>query len=438
MKISTQATELRVHVLVKALLAVSVAMFAGQAQSAALEFIPFGSGQYLYNSNVYRFSSQVADVTNTTETADNLQRYTAGLNTNYAYNLWKLQSTVEGRVVRFDEFTDLDHEELALGASLSGKLLNNTTGLLSFSHERRMASFEDRRSTELSIERDQIVRGQLRYAVTPDWSVIAGGRYRDLRSPLPAAPALPQPAPGAPARLASPDFAVEETTYSIGVQYGIEKELAQENEIPILIGILLEEQSVDFNGFNAQPPPAVGEPFESFDSYKLQTLQATVDYAVSGLTRLDAKLGVSQYKTAQDDSASLELTGEIGYERDLSAVTEVNAHLFRRVAPYVATADNTTDTGASVGIRWEPIVDLSFLADYAWASSSFRSISGLAAENSGRGDTTKSANLSVAYALVDYFTIKLFGIYNERASNLDFNDYSEEIVGIELSVRLKP
>ena len=432
---------------------------AGAAWAGELKFNPFVTGQYLSDSNVYKFSGQVAQVTGTRETDDRIQRYTAGIDAVYAWQQQELRAVVEGRRFSFKKFKHLDHREYALDAGYAGSLLSNTTGLLNFRDERRMASFEDRRTTQLTMERDQIGRGALSIGVTPEWHLLVGAHGRNLRSPLPDAPALPQPPPGAPARKASPDFGLHEAGYNAGVQFGIEDKKNPENEAPLLLGVMMEYTTVGFSGVTPQPaaatPPPAGQPLplplplpglapasggtaapETFGDYRLLTLEATAKYAVSGLSSFDGKLGATQYNPKRSSAKSRPaLTGEIGVTRKFSGVTALDAHLFRRISAYVATADVATDTGVSIGANWEPILDITVLVNYAWATSTFGDTRGIAPENTGRSDKVQNATLSIGRPLFRLFGVRLFGSYSDRKSNLAYNDYTDNIVGAELSFR---
>lgn len=419
-----------------ALVALTALAVAGTAEAGEFGFVPYSSARGQYDSNVYRFSSQVADVTGTTDTSDRHVRLLAGLDASYAWQQQKLQAMVEGRSLRYDDFQHLDHNEYAVGAAFNGAVLSHVKGVLEFRDERRMASFEDRRTTQLIMERDQAGRAEVALALTPRWQIVTGVRGRNLRSPLPDAPALPLPPPGAAARNASPDFGVHEAAFNTGVVYGIDNKDRPEDEAPLLLGVVLEYQTVSYSGVTEQPTPPPGVTRETFDGYSLLTLAGTARYAVSGLSLLDVKLGLALYDpdAATADSRPI-VTGEIAYTRKLTAVTELNAHVFRRVVAAVATADATSDNGASVGAKWEPIRDFTVLANYLWATSSFEGLGGIAPENEGRDDTVQAATLSVAYPPSRAFHARVYAGYDDRRSNLEFNEYSAETVGIEMSFR---
>lgn len=405
------------------------------ATAATLDFVPYASAQLLHESNVYRFSQQVAEITGTTDTSDRIERYAAGLETSYAWTQQQLRAIVEGRLVRFDELTDLDHDEHLVDLGYAGTWFTNTLVELNARNERRMASFEDRRSTDLIIERDRELRGSVKFALRPNRHLLAGTRQRHLRSPLPDAPALPQPAPGAPARVASPDFAVREAAYHVGVEFGIESKDHPETEAPLLLGVKLEQENIDFSGLSPQPDPPPGVEPENFDGYQLLSLETTVQYTVSGLSTLNGALGVTQYTPDGGERSSPELTGNITYIRKLSALTEVEASLYQRTVLASGTADSTTDTGFGLGIKWEPLRDFMVVANYSRARSDFNGRSGVAPENSGRGDTVQNASLSLAYPVRHYFGMRVFGTTSKRSSNLAFQNYRDDTVGIELSLR---
>lgn len=405
------------------------------AGAAELDFEPYAASQYLYDSNVYRFSNQVAEVTGTADAADRSLRNTAGIGAGYRWQQQHLQVTAEARQFKFDVFDHLDHGEHMLAAAFDGRLRGGTRASLDFRDERRMASFEDRRTTQLVMERDLAARAGVAVAVTPQWQVTAGVRGRRLYSPLPDAPALPQPAPGAPARVASPDFAVHEAGLSAGVQYGIENKEHPEDEAPLLVGVLLEHTQVDFTGFTPQPQPPPGVTRETFEGYSLIALGATAAYSLDGMSSLDGELGITQYRPAGSGDTSLSATGEISYVRRPSVITELKASLYRRIVPIAPTASAGSETGIGLGVRWEFLRRIEVQAGYAFATSTARSESLFAPENSGRDDRVQRASFSVAYPRQQTLVIRAFATYDDRRSSLGFNDYRDVTVGAELTAR---
>lgn len=417
--------------------ALAAALLAGccAATAGELGFRPYAGSQYLYDSNVYRFSRQVAEVSNTEDTADRSLRNTAGLDASYLWQRQYLQVMGEVRQFQFEQFEHLDHDEYALAAAFHGGFQDIVRTRLDFRDERRMASFEDRRTSQLVMERDVTARAEFAVAVTPQWQATVAARGRRLDSPLPDAPALPQPSPGAPARVASPDFAVHETGFSTGLQYGIENKEHPEDEAPLLVGGLLEFTRVRFSGFSPQPPPPPGVTPETFDGYALVALGATASYSLDGMSSLDAELGVTQYRPAQGGETSLSATGEITYIRRPSVVTELEASLYRRIVPIAPTASAGTATGIGLGARWEPLRGLEFLGEYAFGISTARSESLFAPENSGRDDRVQRAMFGVAYPKTQAIVLRTFVTYDERHSSLGFNDYRDVTVGAELTAR---
>lgn len=414
--------------------------FAAPAAAGELRFDPYVAGQYQYDSNVYRFSQQVREVTGTPVTDDRIVRLRGGADLGYRWSRQTLQAMGEYRRLRFDEFTALDHDEHLLETAFEGWVFDLVRLQAGARSEERMASFEDRRSTQLTIENEQLGHADLTLAVTPAWSVLAGVRGRRLRSPLPSAPALPLPAPGVAARNASPGFAVHERAAHLGLQHGIENKEHPELEAPLRIAGLLEYSTVGYSGVTEQPPTPPGVARDNFDGYALLVLGVSLNYSVSELSNFDAKLAASRYNPSNTAVTSRpDMTGEIGYLRKVTALTEVNARLFRRIVPYVATADSTTDTGVSVGARWEPVRDLTVMGDYSVASSAFGGLSRVAPENLGRNDTLQNATLSVAYPKLDHaLFLRVFGAYTDRSSNRSYDDFRDVAFGAELSFRWSP
>jgi hypothetical protein len=238
----------------------------------------------------------------------------------------------------------------------------------------------------------------------------------------------------APARPASPNFGMHTAAYNAGVKYGIVSKDHPEAEAPLLAGVTLEYQTVGFSGVTPNPAPNA----ETVQDYRLLTLAAVADYAVSGLSRFDAKLGLTQYKpTGSSARSKPDITGELGYTRGLSVVTEINARLFRRIVAAATTGSATTDTGIGIGVDWAPILDLRVLASYSWANSSYEGASEVAPENQGRSDQLQNATLGVGYALWRYYRVRVFGTYSDRDSSVSANSYNDVTGGLELSFAWK-
>lgn len=416
-------------------LALALILGAGPAAGVELRLTPYAAAQYLDDSNVFRFSDQVAQVTGTTETADRITRYTGGLDGSVRWQRQTVQYVAERRKYGYEEHPSLDHDEGTLSTTLDsfvGEDFHIAAGARS---ERRLASFADRRSTEPIIERDRSANAQLTVTLAPMWRVTGGLRGSDLKSPLPAAPALPQPPPGAGARNAAPDFAVRQSAVHAGVLYGIENKVNPEIESPLVLGVQLERETVAFRGLTPQPPPPPGAQAERFDDYSLLTLAGTATYALSGYSRFDAKAGVSRFSSDAGDADGLPpLTGEIAYARNLSVVTEISARLFSKIQPFAAAASATTDTGVGIGVKWEPIRYWKLFADYSYANSAFTGLGVFAAETSSRTDQVQNASLRLEVPYGQWIFLRLGGNYSERNSRADYDDFVDRSAFAEVVV----
>lgn len=413
--------------------AIAAALACAPAAGIELRLTPYVAGQYLYDSNIYRFSDQVVEVTGTPQTDDRVRRYTGGIDSSIRWQRQTLQVMAERREYRYDVLEPLDHDETTAAATLDswiGQDFRLTAGARS---ERRRASSEDRRSTELIIEHDRSANAELTVTLAPMWRVTAGASGSDLQSPLPAAPALPQPPPGAGARNAAPDFAIRQAAVHTGVLYGIENKINPEIESPLVMGVRLRRATVEFRGLTPQPPPPPGAQPERFEDYSLLTLEGTANYALSGHSRFEARLGATRFDSDAGDADNLPaLTGELEYIRNVSAVTELSARVYGDIVPFVPAATATSDTGIGVGAKWEPIRYCKFFADYSYAESAFTGLGAFAPENSGRSDRVQNAALRLEVPYGQWIFLRLGGSLTERRSSGGYNDYDERAAFAEL------
>ncbi len=416
-----------------------LAMGSGLVTEAAeLKLVPYVAAEYRSESNVYRFSPELEQATGIDQTADRVQTYTVGLEATYAVSQQTLSAVVEGQHSRFDRFTDLNHDGHRIDLNYKGPVLTPLVAEVQLLSEKRLGAFEERRSTDRVMEDDLITRGSLELALTPALHLLTEVRLRQLDSPQPDAAAVTQPPPGFPQRLASPNFAVRETAYAIGLQYGINRSDQPEVEAPLLVGLMLEQQNVRFSGFTEQPVPPPPQVQQTFDPYRLLTLETTARYVVSGLSTFDAAIGVTEYSAKNDRGDSdPELTGAVGYTRTISVVTEVNVSLYRRVMLFAATADTTTDTGVGFGLKWQPLLNLDVAASALYATSDFGRQGDAAPENTARDDRLQSYAISISYPIFQVLSLRLFGSHEDRRSSFALRDYDDQTIGVALSFRLE-
>ncbi|HUS25503.1 MAG TPA: hypothetical protein VM369_11195 [Candidatus Binatia bacterium] len=441
--------------LAAAVLAAVLALGGQAAHAAEFSIGPFASAQYLYDSNVYRFSSQMQrDVVaggfpQAADLADRVHRYVVGAEGGYTIEQQRFTGTVEGRRYDYEDLNTLDHNERGWGARYDGGILSVLSMQTEYHDDRRMGTFEDRHTAEPVMEHERIGKGLFSIAVTPMWHVDLGGSARMLRSPIPAGVATTVPPgtfPGVsttttfPPRNPMPNYAVHESTGQLGLRYGIENKEHPEVEAPLVMGAVLEYRDISLSGVERQPDPPVLPPptqldREKFHGYNTLSLEGLATYTVSSLSALEARLGATLFNPHEVNQESQpELTGRIAYRRRFSVVTEARAEVFRRIATRDVTAEGTTETGAGIGLKWQPLLDLLVLADYSYAQSAYQA--GTATPvNKGRSDDVNTATLSLGYPFLRYFSVRVFGGWTDRRSNRSWQNFQDKQAGAELEFR---
>ena len=334
-----------------------------------------------------------------TQRDDQILRYIAGIEIKLPLASQRLRAVLEARRLDYSHFNRLDHDEHLVSAGLDWRLNRIIDGLLDYRQERRMAAFSERNSTSLAIEDERIASGSANLQVTPDWRLVGGLRSRQLDSPLPA----------------FPEFSLQERTISAAVKYVGMDSLAA--------GLLAEYLDGEFEGV-----AATGQ----FDQ---QSLSLTAEYSASDLSRFGAELGYTQRQEAAAGSdKQAEVTGAISYRRELSGKTTADARVFRRVRSFVGAASSVVETGAGVGLAWQPTDRISLLAAYQMSQGSFQDAS---AAGNGRRDDDELASLKLTYQVLPSLALRPYAEYRSRDSSTGFDSFDTKIVGIELRLRFE-
>ena len=332
-----------------------------------------------------------------TQRDDQILRYIAGIEVKLPLASQRLRAVLEARRLDYSHFNRLDHDEHLVSAGLDWRLNRIIDGLLDYRQERRMAAFSERNSTSLAIEDESITSGSANLQVTPDWRLVGGLRSRQLDSPLPA----------------FPEFSLQERTISAAVKYVGMDSLAA--------GLLAEYLDGEFEGV-----PTTG----SFDQ---QSLSFTAEYSASDLSRFGAELGYTQRQDAGSDKQA-EVTGAFSYRRELSGKTTADARVFRRVRSFVGAASSVVETGAGVGLAWQPTDRISLLAAYQMSQGSFQDAS---AAGNGRRDDDQLASLKLTYQVLPFLALRPYAEYRARDSSTGFDSFDSTITGIELRLRFE-
>lgn len=388
------------------------------AAFAEIDFKPYTGAQYQYYSNLFEVSGkqEAIEQNGTSKRSDSALSYLAGLGTSIGFGQQKVSALAEVRRVNFDRFSDLDHNEHRYAGGLDWKLGSVLDGGFEYRQERRLASFSELDISELTLRRDETLGAKLNLQVTPVWRLETLGEQRTYELPLPD----------------SPQFRLREKVANVAIRYvGVAS---------LSAGLLGTYTDGEFTGV----PDA-----RTFDE---TSLQFVADYAISGLTRLNLRVGgvrrkqestVDQTDENAVDPANDEVegfTGALGLTRELSEKTSFNAQVYRQVDSYVVGANSLINTGAGAGLSWAPTEKTRFGARYDWTQTKFQDEPiDEPGENAdvGRKDKFKVASLEMTYRALDWLSFRPFAEYRDRTSTLNDAEFDAFVGGLEMRAGFK-
>ena len=374
---------------------------------AELELVPFGSAQYEHHSNIFEVSgpNEAQQQRGESKRADSVWQGRAGLEASYVAGQQKLEVNGEARKLKYQHFDDLDHDEYSYGGKFSWRLGSTVAGNVAYQQDRKLASFADLDTSELTQQTERRASAMLGYDVTPSWRIEAGAGHNQSKLPLPD----------------DPEFKLQDSNASLELKY--------HNQGRWATGLLGEVRDGSYSGNE-----------EHERDFKEGTVQLTADYFVSDLSTLRMKVGATQRKEDAgndgedgDDGTVSGFTGSFAYGRTISAKTAVDIEIFRRVDSYIAGANALIATGGSTSLNWKPTPTLSLAARYEYTRSSFESDGDT--EDAGRSDRYSGATLELSYEVLRWLTLRPYAGYRNRESSLDTESFEDVITGAELRAR---
>lgn len=264
-----------------------------------------------------------------------------------------------------------------------------------------MASFANRNTSQLALERDRLAGAGVNLMVTPEWFFQGGIKSHQLDSPIQGAPA----------------FGLNENSVNVAANYlGFSAFSA---------GVYAEYLRGEYKGVSG------GNQFDQ------ATLDLTSTYSVSGLSDVNAKLGYTQRKDDQGDTGSVYgYTGSLGYSRKLTGKTAAKIELFRRISSYTAGASSVLETGGSAGVNWQPTFKILVSADYTLTNSTLEGQGVPGSTNSNRRDQYQITTVKMTYHALQWLWIEPFATYENRDSNIEIDSYNTAIAGVDIRVSL--
>ena len=379
-----------------------LALIGSEAAFAFGKLTPYGIAQLEYNSNIFSLSSREEALAQNGDgqRADRIQRYIAGIDASLPLSNQNLKAKVEGRRLDFAHYNRLDHNEYLLSGGADLRFSRSIDGLLNYQQERRMASFEDRKSTALTLETERVGRAGINFDITPEWRLETGLKSRELDSPL----------------ADFPDFRLQENTVSSALKY-------------------LVKDAVDFGGYAEYVSGRFDGVLDN-GKFHQQSVALTAGYSIKNFSRIASQFGYTQRKDLGVSGKLSGLTGELSYHRELTGKTSADVQVFRRVRSYVGGASSVKESGAYLTMGWKATPKTSLTGSYQFTRGQFQE-STPQANNLQRRDNTQLARLKLSYQMLPWLAVAPYAGYQVRDSKLDIDSFHTAYGGIELQARLE-
>jgi hypothetical protein len=396
---------------------------------AQLHAMPYGDVSYQYNSNIFALpASAAAPIGNHGPTfADRILEERGGIEALYGWSQQEFYGNFEARHFDYDQFGDLSHNEYLAHGGLKWKLVGLFDGVVDYRRERSMVNFANfaiapagevtGTTTQLFVQVQSVTTASANLQFTPDWRLESQGVINDLDSPRPG----------------FPDLSLTERSIHEGLRYVGVAKLSTGIDVIFLDG--------HFNG-----PEFVLSP-----KYSQTTVEAAAKYVATGLSSFNGAIGYTRRK--QDPSASIAgqsasiagtaetisgTTGLLNYQRNLTGKTSVNLGVSRAVNSYVTYGGTEIDSSVNLGAVWNATGKLAVTPAYQWTYSTFpgADLTGEAPVGTERVDHYQLATLSVKYQIRDWLSLRPYGQYETRRSDVGPFSFNRSMYGIEVEVRL--
>jgi hypothetical protein len=372
---------------------------------AQLHAMPYADIAYQYNSNVFALPSSAPEPIGDhgPTFSDQYLEERAGVDALYDWSLQEFYANVEGRHFGYEQLSTLSHNEYLLHGGMKWHLGHLFDGVLDYRRERSMVPFLEFTATQLDQQVQRVTTASANFQFTPDWRLQSQGVINVLDSPRPGFPSL----------------SLTEDSIHEGLRY---------------VGVASLSAGIDaifLNGhFN-------GEEFILTPRYDQTTIEAAAKYVATGLTSFDGALGYTR-RTQENGAPISGISSLLAYQRDLTGLTSINIKLSRAFNTYLTYEGAEIDTGVALGATWKATSTIAVAPGYQWTYSTFpgANLAGLAPVGVERVDHYQLATLSVKYQPRDWLSLRLYGQYETRSSNVVIASFNRTLFGLELKVRM--
>jgi hypothetical protein len=367
--------------------------------NAEIKAVPEASIDYEHNSNIFAVSAgdpllvASGDLTR----ADTISRYEAGVAVDGAWGLQTLKAKFEGREILYNHYTDLNHTEYLGDVDFHWALGQLFDGNFDVHRDRTMALFLDRESTALELDTNQDETANINFKVAGDYRLEAGFFDHDSNTPLQG----------------FLNSEILENTERLAFRYTGVKNLSY---------------GIEISQLNGEYKDSVNP-----SKYKQDNVDLVFGYgAVASISQLNGSIGYSKRTYDGTGANTSGVTGSIDYTRQVTAKTAIKAEVRRAINIYVVGGGTETDTSASLGATWAATGLITVAANVGHTHSAYGQQAGGAAQDAGRSDQYSEVDLSVGYQILRWLSVRTYGKYETRHSNVENFTFDGTIVGIEL------
>ena len=180
-----------------------------------------------------------------------------------------------------------------------------------------------------------------------------------------------------------------------------------------------------------------GQEFNLTPRYDQTTVEAAAKYVATGLSSFDGAVGYT--RRIQENGETLGGPSVmLAYQRNLAGLTSIDIKLSRAFNTYLTYDGAEIDTGLALGAIWNATSTIAVAPGYQWTYSTFpgANLAGLAPVGIERVDHYQLATLSVKYQPRDWLSLRLYGQYETRSSDVVIDSFNRTLCGLEFQVRM--
>jgi hypothetical protein len=374
--------------------------FSIQSLAAAGDVVDLkGSIGYEYNSNIFEIAANdpllvaQGDLTR----ADRVGTGLVGIKVNELFGAQKLTLNLEGREYTYDHYSRLDHSEYLGDLTFAWVLGSRFDGTFDVNRSHALAPFRERESIQLEVDTNQDEAVSLNYKLPSYFRIETSFLDHEAETPL-------QGFPNAKIVETTERVALRYTGFS-NSSYGLEFRLLEGHFDNNIIPTNYREPSVDF----------------------------VFTYGLGAFSSLNGSVGYSDRKDSATDSNSSAITGLIGFSRQLTGKTSINATLQRAINVFVVGGGSEIDTTIGAGASWAATALITVKAGVGHTHSAFGQQASSDAGDSGRSDQYSSVNLEADYQFLRWLSFRPYARYETRHSSEAGFNYNGTAVGIQMT-----